>query len=124
MKKLISSVAIALLGAGLAMALTCCTPFRDAKHREQMKDLRSVVSTGDNIYTARKKIEGRYHSVSEVHDPTKLGKKLRMHVGFGLTPTALETFSYVTDVRIPFDKNEGLGAIIEADPSGTIRDIR
>jgi hypothetical protein len=89
-----------------------------------MEDLRSVVSTGDNIYAAKKKIEGRYHSVSKIYDPTKLGDKLWMNVGFGLDHTALETFSYITDIRIPFDKNEGLGAIIEADPNGTIRAIK
>ena len=124
MKKIVQPFAIIALVMGVVLALACCTPFRDAKHRKQMEDLRSMVSTGDNIYAARKKIEGRYHSVSKIYEPTKRGDKLWMNVSFGLTPTGLETFSYVTDIRIPFDKNEGLGAIVEADSSGTIRSIK
>ncbi len=124
MKKVVQTVIIVSTTVGVALGAVCCTPFRDAKRDRKMEDLRSIVSEGDNIYSARKKIDGRYHSVSKIYDPTKLGNELLMNIDFGLTPTALETFSYVTDVRIPFDKNENLGALIEADPDGTIRDIR
>lgn len=89
-----------------------------------MTDLRSRVSEGDNIHAAKKKIEGRYHSLSEVHDPTGLGKKLWMHVSFGLQASALETFAYITDRALPFGSGKGLGALIEADAGGTIQRIR
>ncbi len=84
----------------------------------------TIISVGDNIHNSKKKIEGRYHYVSDVYDPTKLGDKLWMNVSFGLEPSALETFCYVTGIRIPFVSNDGLGAIIEADPQGTIRKIK
>lgn len=124
MKKLIRNLVIFSIAISVASTLVCCTTFRDVTYRKQMEYLRSVVSPGDNIYAAKKKIEGSYPSVSKIYDPTGTGDTLWMNVDFGLRPTALETFSYMTDIRMPFDKNEGLGALIKADPSGTIREIR
>ncbi len=89
-----------------------------------MEDLRSVVLVGDNIYSAKKKIQNRYHSVSKVHDPTGCGEKLRMDVSFGLKHSALESFSYAAELNFPSFNSEPLGALIEANPSGTIINIK
>ncbi len=106
------------------LIISSCTSFRDARFDESMKDLRSQVSEGDNIYAAKKKIEGRYDYLSDIHDPTGLGDYLLMDVSFGLLPTDLETFAYAADVRLPFNKNKGLGAVIKSDASGTIQEIK
>lgn len=36
------------------LIISSCTSFRDARFDESMKDLRSQVSEGDNIYAAKK----------------------------------------------------------------------
>ena len=113
----LSAVAFVVLG------LPQCTSQRTSTYEAKMSDLRSQVQVGDNIHTAAKKIEGRYHYTTGPLDPTKLGKELWLHVNFGLKPTAIETIAYTADVDLPSNANRRISAIIKATPDGTITTI-
>ncbi len=108
---------------GSVMVLSQCTMHRSSVYKAQMADLRSRVKEGQNIFDAEKRIRGRYHYVTKPYDPTNLGKELCMNVDFGLQPTLMETLAYTADVKLPFDKNDSISAIVVSDASGTIKSI-
>lgn len=107
----------------LAVGLSQCTMHRTSVYEAKMDDLRTQVKVGDNIHTAAKKIDSRYHYASAPFDPTKLGKELWLHVSFGLQPTTLESVAYATDVSSPFVSNKPISAVIKAGVDGTITSI-
>jgi hypothetical protein len=107
----------------VVLGLTQCTSQRTSTYEAMMSDLRSQVRIGDNIHSAAKKIEGRYHCISGPLDPTKLGKELLVHVDFGLNPSVIETIAYTADVDLPSNANRRISAIIKATPDGTITTI-
>jgi hypothetical protein len=118
-KFLQSLIAVVIVIFGLSH----CTVHRTSTYETMMSDLRSQVQVGDNIHSAAKKIEGRYHYTSGPLDPTDLGKELWLHVDFGLKPSAIENIAYTSDVNLPSSANRRISAMIKATPDGTITTI-
>lgn len=118
-RALTALISVAIVASGLSQ----CTLHRSSVYVSKMNDLRSQVHVGDNIHDAAKKIKGRYHSTTGPLDPSRLGKELWLHVDFGLQPTLAETLAYTADVKLPFDRNERISAIIKANSKGTITSI-
>lgn len=119
MNKFLPSLTAVIVVLGLSQ----CTTQRTSTYEAMMSDLRSQVQVGDNIHSAARKIEGRYHYTSGPLDPTDLGKELWLHVDFGLMPSTIETIAYTADVDLPSNSNRRISAIIKATQDGTITTI-
>ena len=115
-------LAFAIVAAGFAFLAFAPLTSEDPRFEEGMRRLKEEVKIGDDIYDARGKILGDFHSVSEVSDPTGMGEKLWMHVSFGISPSALETFAYSADISLPA-RGRRSSATVVASPQGIVTEI-
>lgn len=111
--KAIANIFVSLLIAG-------CGVNQSSQYESRLEGLKSIVKPGDNIYTTQKMLKSKGIDVSDVHDPTGLGKNLSIHVHFGLSAGVIDGVKYASGVP-----DEGsISALIEADGSGKIVSIR
>ena len=83
----------------MPMLPSCSIP-RDIAYERRMKELHSIVRVGDDIHEAQKTVEANPRMwTMGVHDPTKLGQELWLHVHFwGVGPTYVEGWLYAADI--------------------------
>ncbi|MBK1883850.1 hypothetical protein JIN85_15640 [Luteolibacter pohnpeiensis] len=84
-----------------------------------MDKVKALVKVGDNIYSAKEKLEKIGKDSSKVYDPTGLGDHLMMIVNHdNLTPTG--GFFYAAGISID---NSPISTVIESNMNGVITSI-
>jgi hypothetical protein len=114
LRKLVILLFIALYGFG-------CGQKREAVVEEGKDTVASNVKIGDDIFSAKQKLEEAGLRIKYGPDfPTKSEKYLMMIVDYGARPNGLETFRYT----VGFDgSDEPISGIIKATPGGEITSI-
>ena len=106
----------------IAIIVSGCAQKREALIEKGKDTVVSTVEVGDDIFSAKKKLEEAGLSIKYGPDfPTKSEKYLMMIVDYSARPNGLETFKYTVGLG---GNDEPITGVIKATPEGEITSIK
>lgn len=110
-----------LLTACLCLATVSCETRRWELYATHLKVVKSLAAPGKDIRAAKRDLEERGYEATDPYDPFKSGEVLWMNVDYGAAVGFRDGIRYAAELP---DHGPPGSILVEADPSGTIREVR